>query len=580
MLRQPVCVTLGHVDHGKTSLLDAIRGTKVQAKEAWQITQNISSWEVSAKVIEETSSAMLEKMKLKLSIPGILFIDTPGHEAFTNLRKRGGSIADIAILVIDVTKGIEAQTIEAIEILKDYKTPFVIALNKVDALSGWKTNEGSFSESISKQRQDVQNELDARVYALIGRLYEFGFNAERFDRVTDFSKQLVIIPVSAKHKEGLPELLLFLAGLAQRFLEKDLKQNSQGGKASVLEVREEKGVGTALDVVLYDGQIQTGDQIVFATLEGPVVSKVKALLKPKNYRGELETVDSANASSALRIVCESGKDVLVGSSLFVSNKENQEEFKESLRKEIGELLFEKDEVGAIVKADSLGSIEAIERLFKNHAIPLKKAGIGKVTKQDVLEAKALKEKDKYAGVIFAFNTGFEDDVKQLSDEHAVKVFDEKLIYNLIDGYQKWVEEDKASEKKTAFSKLNLPAKILLMPGCCFRASHPAVFGVEVLEGKLKKGCPLITSEGVKIGDVKVIQENKKPVDDASKGQQLAISVEGPTYGRQIKEKMVLYSDLHEAEIAAIEKKYLQSLSTGEKELLEEIKKIKGIARFG
>lgn len=576
MLRQPVCVTMGHVDHGKTSLLDAIRDTNVQSKEAGQITQNISSWEVPIETIKANSCGLLERMKVNLTIPGILFIDTPGHEAFTNLRKRGGSISDIAILAVDVTKGIEAQTVEAIEILKEYKTPFVIALNKVDALSGWVDRPGCAVDSIKLQRQDVQDELDSRVYTLVGKLGGYGLNAERFDRVSDFGKQIVIIPVSAKTREGIPELLLFVAGLAQKFLENSLTVGEHG-KASILEVREEKGVGKALDIILYDGVIRTCDEIAFATLDGPVVSRVKALLRPKSFRGGLESVCEASASAGLRVSCDFADRALVGSSLFVVVEGKEEEYEQVIRDELKELLFESDGAGVTVRADSLGSIEAIVKMFRAQGIPVRKAAIGRVSRQDVMQASALKEKEgfKYQGVIFAFNTGFDDGVKAMAEESNVKVFDEKIIYNLIEGYRQWVDEEQAREKRDAFNSMTFPAKIMLIPGCCFRVSKPAIFGVEVLEGRLKKGCMLMTSEGERVGELKLVQENKKPVEEAGKGKQVAVSVDEPTYGRQVCEKNVLYTDMNRDDVEKLEKKYLQSLSDGEKDLLKEIKKIKG-----
>jgi len=137
MLRQPIITVLGHVDHGKTTLLDKIRKTAIAAKEAGGITQAIGTTEIPTNVIKTLCGKLLERFKIKLIISGLLFIDTPGHEAFTTLRKRGGSIADLAILVIDINEGIMPQTIESLEILKVSRIPFIIALNKIDRIKGW-----------------------------------------------------------------------------------------------------------------------------------------------------------------------------------------------------------------------------------------------------------------------------------------------------------------------------------------------------------------------------------------------------------------------------------------------------------
>ncbi|PIT85510.1 translation initiation factor IF-2 [Candidatus Micrarchaeota archaeon CG10_big_fil_rev_8_21_14_0_10_59_7] len=581
-LRQPIVVTMGHVDHGKTSILDAIRSTRVQAKEAGAITQSIGASEVPADVILTTCGKLLAKLGIKLTLPGLLFIDTPGHEAFTNLRKRGGSIADIAILVIDVTKGVEAQTIEAMDILREYKTPFVIALNKTDAIDGWRANEGEcFSDTIVKQRDDVQARLDEKVYALVGELYKYGFSAERFDRVSDFTKQIVMIPVSAKRREGLQELLMYVAGLAQKFLEKNLELHSTEGKASILEVREERGLGDTLDVILYDGIIRVGDEIVFAGRDAPIKSRIKALLKLKPLTemregGEFVSVDEAGAACGVKISCERAGEALAGSSLFAVNEGNEEKALDDIRREMTEIITESESVGTILRADALGSLEAIARLLKAEGIPLKSTGVGSPSRKDVATASSIREKEPFLGVIFAFNVSVEDDVRRSAEESGVKLFDEKIIYNLIDGYNRWVGEEKERERKEAFSRIILPAKVLVMDGCCFRVSNPCICGVEVLEGRIRKEIPLVNKEGERVGVVRSIQHEKEGVDEAKKGEQVAISMSEPFFGRQIRGKDVLYSDMSREDIKVLEEKYPKALSDGEKELLAEIKKRKGI----
>ncbi len=567
-----------------TSLLDAIRSTKVQSREAGAITQAIGSSEIPIGVITEVCTSVLSKLPIQFTIPGVLVIDTPGHEAFANLRKRGGSIADIAILVIDVTKGIEAQTKEAIEILREYKTPFVVAANKIDAINGWHANEGeSFSSSNEKQRPDVQARLDEKIYSLVGQLYEHSFPAERFDRVTDFTKQIVIVPVSAKTREGLPELLLYVSGLAQKFLEKKLFIGEKAGKASILEVREERGLGKTLDVILYDGKISQNDRIVFATIDGPVESRVKALLKPKpldemrDPSEKFKPVQDVFAASGVKIACDYADRALAGSSLFVAPSEGEVlDAKKALESEVQSIVTHSDQAGVTIKADALGSLEAIVKLLSAEKVEIRSAEIGSPSKKDVLEASSVHSQDAELGVIFAFNVAVDADVSALADEQKVKVFKENIIYNLIEGYSRWKQDAKALEKKEAFAKLALPAKIALLPHSCFRVSNPAVFGVEVLEGTIRKGYALIKSDGTVVGTIQGIQHEKEAIDSAKKGQQVAISMPEPFYGRQVKEKDELYSDVSRDDVKTIEEKYLQALSPGERELLKEIKRIKGI----
>jgi translation initiation factor 5B len=239
-IRSPIICILGHVDHGKTTLLDSIRGTTVAKKEAGGITQMIGASYVPRGEIDELSKDLASKMKADLKIPGLLFIDTPGHEAFTNLRDRGGSLADLAILVVDVLQGFQPQTVESIKILKQYKTPFIIAANKIDALGGWKSHKtNSFMQSLSQQPEHIQARLDEKMYALMGKISEYGFDSERFDHVRDFTKQIAIVPISAKTKEGLSELLVLIGGLSQRFLGDRLEIDEKGrGKGSIIEVKD------------------------------------------------------------------------------------------------------------------------------------------------------------------------------------------------------------------------------------------------------------------------------------------------------------------------------------------------------
>ncbi|MGC8851378.1 MAG: translation initiation factor IF-2 [Candidatus Micrarchaeia archaeon] len=588
MLRQPVVTVLGHVDHGKTSLLDAIRKSSVQAREAGAITQHVGASEVPISVVKARCADLVSRMKTEFTIPGLLFIDTPGHEAFANLRRRGGSIADIAILVIDINQGIQNQTVEAIEILREYKVPFVVAATKIDALSGWiPVPDACFSASIARQRPDVQAFLDKKLYELIGALYSHGFSAERFDRVTDFTKQLLIIPVSAHTGEGIQELLMYVAGLAQKFLAGRLELHEKAaGKGAILEVREEPGLGKTLDVILYDGVVREGDQIVFATQDDAVVSKVKALLKPKpldemrDPRHKFSSVSEAHAACGVKIACEGADAAVAGSSLYVvSSGEDVAAVAAAVKKEVRDIVVESDELGVVFKADALGSLEAITKLFAAENISVRRAAIGALSKRDVVEALAVKEKDALKGVVFAFNVEVPADVKAFAEENKVKVFEEKVIYNLIEDYKRWVEEEKVREKREAFASLALPVKLLVLPGCCFRVSNPCVVGVEVLEGTLKKDVELMNEDGVVVGVVQGIQHEKKPLEEARKGQQVAVSIQGPAFGRQCWAKQVLYSSIPKEDAALIEEKYAQAFSFEEMELLKQIKKIKGYTVF-
>ena len=584
MLRQPIVATLGHVDSGKTSLLDAVRNTKVQSREAGAITQAIGASEVPVGVIKGICAGRLEKMHIALTIPGLLFIDTPGHEVFSNLRQRGGSIADIAIVVVDCARGVEAQTTEAITILKGFKTPFVVALNKVDALSGWRPVQGAcFYESLAHQREDVAQELDAKVYSVVSQLYQQGFSAERFDRVNDFTKQIVIVPVSARTGEGLPDLLMLVAGLAQKFLEKRLSVDAcEVSRASIMEVREEKGVGMTLDAILFDGTLQQGDFVAFPAVEGGVVSsRVKAILKPKpldemrDPSQKFSSINSVSAAAGVKIACEDAGRALAGGTLYASPREESLEVaRAQIISEVREIVFSSEKDGVIIRADALGSLEAITKLFTAQGIHVRLAGIGSPSRKDVLEVSSVALREKFLGVVFAFNVPTPADVEQLAAASGVTLFKESIIYNLVAGYVRWKDELKAASRREAFATLPTPARIVLLKDHCFRQSKPCVVGVEVLEGTLKAGVELISASGGKVGVLKGIQHDKESVSEARKGQQVAVSIDGSTFGRGLEYGDELLVNVPKAAQELLETKYSSALSPGERDLLAELKRIR------
>ncbi len=578
MIRQPIIVVMGHVDHGKTTLLDKIRNTAIANREAGGITQHIGASEVPIEVINKICRKILSTFKAKITIPGLLFIDTPGHEAFTNLRKRGGSVADLAILVVDVTKNFEPQTYEAIEILRQYKTPFIVAANKIDLITGWRANPNeSFTETIAKQQQNVENELENRIYEIIGKLSELGFNSERFDRVKDFQREVVIIPVSAKTGEGIPELLLYAAGLSQKFLEARLNIEVNGpGKGSIIEKKEEKGLGTTIDVVLYNGTLKVNDNIAFATSTGIGISKIKALLKPKPLQELRESsskfyyVESVSAACGVKISGTNLEDALPGSLVISTDYTNYEN---EIKAEIADL-FATERKGVILKADSIGTLEAVSKLLSGIGVSVSKKGLGNVTKRDVLDAYAMRALDPYSAVVLAFGVKIDEDALEEAEATEVKIINENIIYKILDEYKDWLESEKKKEKERAEKSLTFPGMIRVIPNTCFRMSHPAIFGVEVLAGRIKPSYLLMTKNGSMIGRIKEMQDNGITLQEAKKGDKIAISIDEITFGRQVKDDDILYTHINDENERLLRQKFSNLLSDEEKELLDAISAIK------
>lgn len=572
MIRQPIVAIMGHVDHGKTSILDKIRGTGIAAREAGGITQAIGASILPLQTIQQICGKLLEQLKLNLTIPGLLFIDTPGHAAFVNLRKRGGNLADIAILVVDINEGLMPQTKESIEILKHSKTPFIIAANKIDITDGWKQKPGTLLQNLALQNPETQRKFETKLYELVAQVYELGIPADRFDRVSDYTKTAAVIPVSAKTGEGIPELLMLLTGLAQKYLEQNLQVEEKGpAKGTIMEVKEQKGLGTVLDVIIYDGILKVNDQILVGTLDQPIQAKIKALFQPepnvemREKKAKFKAVKEVTAATGIRIVAPGAEQAIAGAPI-ISAIGDIEKIKEELHKEMHEVLIETDQDGIIIKADALGSLEALITLLRERGIPVRKSGIGPITKKDITDVEAVLKTDPLHGIILAFN------IPKPELETSAKIIVQDVIYRLIEEYEAW----KISQQKNIeLSKIDLlvrPCKIELLKGYVFRQSNPAVSGVEVIAGVLKPNTPLMNKEGKEITNVKGIQVEQENVERLEKGKQGAASMPGATFGRQITEGEILYSAIPEEHFRKF-KEYKEHLTEEEKNLLKEIAEI-------
>ena len=560
MLRQPLVVVMGNVDAGKTKTLDTIRRTAVVEAEPGAITQMISSSSISIKTIQKICGDLVKNKKI--DIPGIVFIDTPGHAAFSNMRKRGGNLADIAILVIDINEGIKPQTQECITILKKYKTPFIIALNKVDNVTGWRKGKSPLVLNlISEQSPQVQSVIETKLYEIVGKCFELGFQADRFDRIDDYTKTIAMIPCSAKEGFGVAEMLMVLMGLAQKFLEQNLQSNTDApGKATILEVKEEQGLGTTLDCIIYEGTLRVNDPIIIGGLFEPIITKVRNLFLP-DEKGKSVAVKEVVAAAGVKIAAVGIKDVVSGMPLFVI-KNNEAELREKIQEEVDEVVIETEDNGIIVKADTLGSLEAVITLLREKNIAIKKASVGNVTKKDLAAASS---DDPYERVILCFNVTGEGE--------GVKIISHNVIYQLIDDYELWIAEQKKKEEQKELLDLIRPAKVKYLRGCTFRQNNPCVIGVEVLSGTLRPDTDLIKENGDPVAHIKTVEYERESVKEAEKGKQVAISLPGVTASRQIHEEEIYFVDMNENNFKKL-KEFKKMLTPEEINVLKELAEIK------
>lgn len=609
--RQPIVSVLGHVDHGKTSVLDMVRsiGSERQAsvmdREAGGITQHIGATEVPADVLNETCSAMLGGKAFKS--PGLLFIDTPGHHSFASLRNRGGSVSDIAVLVVDIMEGLQPQTIESIQVLKDTRTPFVIAGNKVDRLHGWRSERGrSFMESFHKQREDVRALFEDRYWKLMGQFSEHGFNLERYDQIKDFRQSVALVPMSAKEGEGLQDLLAVTVGLAERFLEDRLTDTLGAAQGTVLEMRDEVGMGKTVDVILYRGTLKVGDSIMLAGQDGPFKTHIKGLKRPQGMSEMRDAgkrwvnFDTIDAACGVKIVAPNLEATIAGTTLHLANtNEEQAEAEAALREEWREIFetmpvmcsscsnimsrreftghrrekacrgAEEERSGVVIKADTVGGLEALAFELHQRSVPVRQATVGPVNKKDILMAQSAA--DPLQKVILGFSTkaNTNDVAKSLeADDGEVKFIAGPIIYHIMDAFEAWVEERTKAIEEASREALVYPGRVLYLKDHTFRAKGPAIVGMRVLGGRVHVGQRLMKLDGTSVGQIKSLRtRGSDDVMEAMQGEEVAVAVQGPTVGRHIEELDEFFVDVPESHVKRLRK---TDLSPVEEEILDEI----------
>lgn len=608
--RQPIVSVLGHVDHGKTSVLDLVRsiGSERQAsvmdREAGGITQHIGATEVPADVLNETCAAMMGGKKFKS--PGLLFIDTPGHHSFVSLRNRGGSVADIAVLVIDVMEGLQPQTIESLQTLKETRTPFVIACNKVDRIHGWRTKHGrSFMESFKDQREDVRSLFEDRYWKLLGQFSEHGFNIERYDQIRDFRQNVALVPMSAKDGEGLQDLLAVTVGLAERFLEDRLTDTLGAAEGTVLEMRDEVGMGKTIDVILYRGELKIGDKVMLAANDGPFSTHIKGLKRPKGMSEMRDAgkrwvnFDSVEAACGVKIVAPKLENTIAGTTLYLANTPEQKEQAEAAIRQEWRAIFdtmpimcskcnevfpridfkahtkqgvcrgaEEERKGVVIKADTVGGLEALGFELAKLKIPVRQATVGPVNKRDILMAKSAQ--DPLNKVILGFSVkGNSEVADSLSeDDSEIKFFSGSIIYHILDAYEAWREETAERMAAELRESLVYPGRLLYLKDHTFRAKGPAIVGMRVVGGRVHIGQRLMKLDGTPVGQIKSLRTRaSEDVKEANQGDEVAVAINGPTVGRHIEELDEFYVDVPESHAKRLKK---IDLNPVEQEILDEL----------
>ncbi|MDA3855444.1 MAG: translation initiation factor IF-2 [Candidatus Woesearchaeota archaeon] len=581
-LRQPIISILGHVDHGKTSLLDYIRNSKMIAKEAGGITQHIGATEVPKEDVLKIVKGVLPKEAVK--IPGLLFIDTPGHKAFTSLRKRGGSISDIGILIVDINEGFMPQTIEAIEILKSMKTPFIVAANKLDNIPGFQSDsKKKLIENIESQRQEVIYRVEEKVYEIVGKISEYGYECDRFDRVDDFTKKIAIVPISAKSGEGVTELLTTLVGLTQKYMEKKLTiENEEMSKGVILEVKDYVGLGKTIDVILYDGVAKVDDIVLVLDIDCVQRSRLKSILKPgelkeiRDSSTKFKAVKEVHAAAGIKFACPEFNDIKAGMPIITLRKNAKAEIVEKyileLEAEQAEITISSEDEGVLVKADTLGSLEALSNILAEHEIPIRKAQIGKISKKDIIDVGSDVERSPKNALLLNFSQKIDDELHIMAKEYKVDIISNDIIYKLVEDSVEWMKKKEKEINRLKLENLIMPFKIKILNNCIFRTSSPAIVGIEVMGGTLKSGVTLVTDYGKKVGKIKGIKDKEENLKSLAFGKSAAVSMDDLVIGRHAQEDSVLYSFMGEGNFRNL-KKSADLLSSDEKSAMRELAEV-------
>lgn len=595
-LRSPIVVIMGHVDTGKTKLLDKIRHTNVQDNEAGGITQQIGATYFPVDILKKLTSKLADKKGVIYKLPGFLIIDTPGHESFSNLRSRGSSLCDVAILVVDIMHGIEKQTIESIQMLKNKKTPFVIALNKIDRLSDWKAKpNASLADTMRQQTNFAKQHFDKLFSGIKNEFMKLSLNIELYSKLqfgqNDKLTAIPVIPTSAITGEGIPDLLFIIMIMTQNKISSKLISKEEL-QCTVLEVKVEDGIGTTLDVILANGVLRVGDKIVLAGLSGPVVTKIRALLTPQplkelRIKGQWVHHDEIYAAMGCKIAAPDLNGAIAGSELFVAENDDEiEELEEKVQSDIDSVLtsVDKSEKGLLVHASTLGSLEAFLIHLKGENVPVSVVGIGPVYRKDILPIVQNSQTNPEIAVVLAFDVEIHPEAQKIAAENKITVFQAPIIYHLTDSYSQYVKDLKTAAKEQAKTKIYFPVKFELLPKGIFHRTKPIIIGVKILAGTLYKGIPVITSKTDKplnIGTIESIEINKQSVEKANVGDEVAINIKPPNDWTPVAEQdfkagEVFYPRLNRQIIDLLKEHFRDELKSTDWNIVREIKALLNI----
>ncbi|KAK7202155.1 translation initiation factor IF-2 [Novymonas esmeraldas] len=587
-LRSPICCVLGHVDTGKTSLLDRIRSTNVQGGEAGGITQQIGATFFPRDSLVSATEELNKKYKHSLNVPGLLVIDTPGHESFTNLRSRGSSLCDIAILVVDIMHGLEQQTRESIRLLREKKCPFIVALNKVDRLYDWQPHENmDIQQSLELQRPHVRSEFLTRWSQVKNELSAEGLNSELYYNNKEVRKFVSVVPTSARTGEGICDLLLLEIQLVQQFMEGKVTYKDDL-QCTVLEVKPITGYGFTIDVILINGVLREGEEVCLCGQNGAIFTQIRSLLTPQplremRVRGDYIHHKSIKAAMGVKISGNDLEYVIPGTQLLVVHpQDNREAIAEQVMKDatnINEFL-NPDGLGVSVQSSTLGALEALLSFLKDMKIPVASIAIGPIHKRHMHQVLSMKRREPRFAVVLAFDVPVSEEARDIAKKNEIDIFEANIIYHLFDKFTRYMNEYEQREKDRLRAVAVFPVQLKMIDEA-IHVTDPIIIPVTVERGQLRPGTPLSAirkkdDSVVVIGRVMSMERDNRPVEIGTPGMDLAVKINsgesGVTVGRQFDNNDVIISHISRQSVDAV-KKFKDELKPDDVLLLASLIKV-------
>jgi len=595
--RCPVVCVLGHVDTGKTKILDNLRKTNVQDAEAGGITQQIGATNVPLDCIKARTS-FVENVAFgdgKIKIPGLLIIDTPGHESFSNLRSRGSSLCDVAILVVDIMHGLENQTRESIKLLKKNGTPFVIALNKIDRLYQWQVKpDQDVRNTVKEQKRGTHDQFDSGFQTVFNQMAGEEYNVKLFWEFTeddDPAEWIPVVPTSAHSGDGMGNLMAQVIDIAQSLCTKRITYNKDL-KCTVMEVKAIEGLGKSVDAILVNGRLKNGDMIVLGGQQGPICTHIRQIYTPPSNKdlrtkNAWEKHNNVKGATGVKIVGR-GDDIekaLAGLPLYVARREDEVEFyKNELEREIQHALkaIKLHNEGVYVQASTLGSLEALLEYLRSEKVKYSAINIGPVNKRDIMKASTMLEHNEKYGVVLAFDVNITREAQELADSFKppIKIFTADIIYHLTDQFSQHLKDQKKKKQDELKNVAIFPAKMKILPNCVFAKRDPIIIGVKIEDGQLRQGAPVCVAEkdNLFIGAISSIEKSGSGVDIAKRGDEVCIKIDNTTgdapkmIGRHFETSDSLVTRISREGLDALKEWFKDEMTRADWELCRELKR--------